>query len=272
MYGWVVSSIEGRQTQIDVNPGRPLDHRSEWLLIDTIPDPETINARKADIREYQRLIEEAYSSNTNTSQIRHRAKLPTQLATSINIDERIAVIIESYTNPRFHHLLLTYEGCALNDTDNLRYICFAGASFLATLLISKDWSAIRYENLLLDQCETIQITTHNDLFRMRGVYMIDLDVGYEGHSFVIYIKDDSVTILNTYGGYPEFFYVKYPITEYITMISEFITAPLARQLELYHSLWGFRPDMIIDVFGSLFEIDQRHQRFDFNIEKITRLF
>lgn len=282
MYGWLVPAPDGRRTRIDVDPGQPLDHSTEWDLMDTIPDPETIDARKADIREYQRLIEDAYSTKTNTTEIRQRAKLPTQLAVSINIDQRIAVIIAAYTNPRFHDLLLTYEGCMLVEDDTGHYICFTGAMFLATLLISKDWSAIRDENQLMNLCESIPITTHHELFKMRGVYEIDLDVGHEGHSFVIYIKHDSVTILNTYGGYPEFFHITYPLSIYSAMVSEFITAPLSRQLELYPKLWGFRPEMISDLFYYLFDEVKKHQtkglpepadrRFDFKIEGVTRLF
>lgn len=282
MYGWMVSSSEPRQTRIDVDPGPPLDHMSEWVLPETIPDQDIIDHRKAEIASYQEMADEIATPD-DYKNVKNGFKIPADLATSINIDERIATIIASYTNPRFHELLMVfYASVGLDEEgDESRYICIDGALFLANLIVCKDWSAIRHENEIIDKCELIPIKTHSELLTLRGVYKIDINVYHEDHSFVIYIKSDQVTILNTYGGYPEFFHVTYSLADYSALMTKFITTDtLADQLDTYHQLWGFRPEMTQTTFDYLFEEikeygkdgEESRERFKFVIEHVYRLF
>ncbi len=74
--------------------------------------------------------------------------------------------------------------------------------------------------------------------------MFDLDTSFEGHSFVISFKHDSLTLYNTYGGVDELFITLFPRDEWIRDLISFFESRGQEQKGIYHTLWGFREGMI----------------------------
>lgn len=115
------------------------------------------------------------------------------------------------------------------------YICFNGAEYIAALFLNpkEKWSSL----VEGDYVETEPITL--DMNTPDGVYMINVDNQFEGHSLVVEIKGDNITVMNTYGGVENIFITNFNKAVWMRVFNTIWTAPVTEQRKLYINLWGF---------------------------------
>lgn len=136
------------------------------------------------------------------------------------------------------------------------YICFNGAEFISSLFLSKpdQWANLKVLNQFFKQIKREEIDEFSAKIS-NGVYLVDLDTNNESHSFVIYIHDDKLTVMNTYGGNENIYITTFNKNQWINDFNSFWTITKEEQEQLYHRLFGFPKDIIVIGFDEPIEFE-----------------
>jgi hypothetical protein len=97
----------------------------------------------------------------------------------------------------------TFNGVEYKTEEHFPYFCHVGATVIAELWRSHDplafdvkWKVEWTESLAVEQ-----------LKYLHGVFFFELTHSMEGHSFVLWMAEKEITIINTYGAeYNEYYY------------------------------------------------------------------
>jgi hypothetical protein len=128
------------------------------------------------------------------------------------------------------------DGKELVMREHMPYFCFIGADIIEFLwkmqvptLTSPPqgynvW--VPYKNVALEE-----------LRNMYGVYHFEADPGYEGHGYIWYMKMDTITVMNTYGGVVGVFIQTYKRDSYLDFFMNFSTYPIQFQADNYHLIF-----------------------------------
>lgn len=140
----------------------------------------------------------------------------------------------------------TIEGITYTVDAAAPYICFQGAKAIVSAWITNppridlNYPVVRFDPLSIGQLQ--------NLF---GVYMFELDNGYESHGFVLYMTPDRITVYNTYGGIEGFFVKDFDRRWWLETFLAFPTLNISEQRDNYHVLWGFTREMVRYVTDEL---------------------
>lgn len=149
---------------------------------------------------------------------------------------------ENYINYCSHHEEKS-EAIEMGDM-GLLYVCFWGAEYIAWLWRGADPQ-------LTNKTQPFQEIALEQIRYLRGVYQCELDLDVESHSFVLDIIQDQITVYNSYGGTPEFFIASFDRDWWIETFLKMNNLEPVDQREIYHELWGFRPEMITAALGKI---------------------
>ena len=168
------------------------------------------------------------------------------------------------------------------------YVCFVGQQILEILLTCPNHlSDVELKNYIIQK-----VTSDNDkwyhgdpkyieieyddfvkhLPELEGVFLCSSD-GHESHNFTLYLTQDTITILNSYGGILGFFVTQYNKIEWIqTFIklfgeTEFSSkVPYPNAHEAYAYIWGLPVEHIIRSIG------RHNNSISFGMESIIKLY
>lgn len=184
----------------------------------------------------------------------------------VNIQERSALVRDTIASPKFRdyvvdmniaHDYLDYSKKKVDeftypiDTPvGVRYIdvgsafiCFTGAKIVEAL-----WKSPKYMPLVetLEGVPTID-TTPQEIYYLHGVFIFDLDTDIEGHSFVLEMGSDYITVYNSYGGIDRVFVTDFDRTAWLDTFAGFFDLDYNEQREVYPWLWGFTRNMTDEI-------------------------
>jgi len=107
----------------------------------------------------------------------------------------------------------------LDKAKVMPYVCFNGAEYIAKLFETDpaEWPNLKY-SVEEDSPTTPMELDHNI---KNGVYLFYLDTSGESHAFVMSVKDDKLTIYNSYGGIEGFFFKEFNKRKWINTFKSF---------------------------------------------------
>lgn len=152
--------------------------------------------------------------------------------------------IESWAEdePKGKYFNRTIKGKQIKIAEHMAYFCFTGAEIIAQLFTSRDpyQFNIKCETSMKYRKEVMSLDNIQNLY---GVFLFEINHRYEGHAFVVWIRDNLITIYNTYGGNVGIFIVTYNRIQWINFFVNFSSMLPELQKDNYHLLFGFRKDM-----------------------------
>ena len=165
-----------------------------------------------------------------------------------------------FCSPNMKEYYTTHEE-GIEDAPSEIFMCHTGASIITFLWMGlKD---VTYENVqpyvlnrvhlkfLIDNEPDILIREEIAFGQLRylyGVYLMHISHSHETHSLVAWFKSDTITIYNSYGGYPGFFITTFQRNNWLDSFEDFFKMSYSEQRRSYHLLWGIRENMIQGIF------------------------
>ena len=173
---------------------------------------------------------------------------------NIYAPQRVKDVIEYLSKPNFYSRFCKYYPerfqtfkTTPNGEKMLAHIdCRAGANFIAHLFIN---TPDKYDKISPDtgggidtRLFLMQHIVLQQVKKLSGVYLFLLENSEEEHAFVAYFKDNKVTIFNSYGD--AFFVNEYNREAWLDIFINFYSYDLEKQKSLYHTMFGFREDLV----------------------------
>ncbi len=134
----------------------------------------------------------------------------------------------------------TIDGVIYTVDESYPYFCFVGANIIGQLWRSRNplLFDVSYKNFRMDKIVPEQLRN------LYGVFEFSLTHDLEGHGFVLYMTEKSITLYNSYGGNVGFYVTNFDRNSWLNLFIGFWDLPFTTQMQYYHMIWGF-PDHIV---------------------------
>jgi len=194
------------------------------------------------------------------------------------IKERMNWVVDKITNKDFIDMVMLLIRMAndqdMTDFDSIQeflehaYICFTGQQVIEILLMTDmklSDSDLKNHILCVIEGHSIDLQSytkicHNDFIKqlstLEGVFLCEMNGTIESHAFTLYITQDTITVLNSYGGHIGFYVTQRDkqewIRSFISLFGEQENSPkvvFPNAHEVYAYIWGFPVEFIINAIG-----------------------